>query len=145
MSQSPGPVPKRSDQLIRRNKTEIPIEKVTAIGTVPIPELDIHNPHPLVSSFYESLRHSAQNKYYEPSDWQYARLAMHLLNDLAWNPQGRGAAMKIASVNQMLTSLLVTEGDRRRVRMEVERAPSGQGAEVVSIADVYRERLAKGG
>ncbi|MDP7733655.1 hypothetical protein [Mycobacterium paragordonae] len=144
MSKSPGPVPQRSEQTVRRNKPEIPISKVTAIGNVPIPDLDIDNPHPLVTSLYESLRHSAQNKYYEPSDWEYARLTMHLLNDLVWSPGARGAAIKIASINQMLTSLLVTEGDRRRVRMEVERKPAGNGAEVVSIADLYRQRLAGG-
>src|ERR1700744_2559935 len=77
--------PKRSEELIRRNIPEVPVEKITAIGRVPIPDLDLESlgeqrVHPLVIDFYESLKESAQNKYYEPSDWQTARLAMLVLN-----------------------------------------------------------------
>lgn len=141
MAGTRGPIPKRSDQRVRRNEPDTPIDKITAIGPVPIPELDIPNAHPLVVDLYQSLKDSAQKQFYEPSDWQYARLTLHFVNKLVRST--KPSAQMLASVNQMLTALLMTEGDRRRVRLEVERnqnAPAG-GAEVVSMADLFKQRL----
>jgi hypothetical protein len=140
-----GVIPKRDDQRIRRNKPEVPTDTVTAIGAVPIPDLNIPDPHPLVEDLYESLRNSAQNRYFEPSDWAYARLTMHTINDML---KGKGeehriSPMMLAAVNTMLSNLLLTEGDRRRVRIEVERQPTGPIGTVTSISDVYRERLSQ--
>ena len=132
-------MPKRSDQVIRRNKPEVPVEKVTAIGAVLIPELGIANPHPWGYDLYRSLKNTAQRNYFEPSDWHYARLTMYVLNDMLQN-DGIGA-MKLTAVNQMLASLLLTEGDRRRLRIEIERSQDGPEATVTQIADIYRERL----
>ncbi|OHT67780.1 hypothetical protein [Mycobacteroides chelonae] len=136
-----GPVPDRSDQKVRRNKPEIPIDKVTAIGVVPIPELGLTDAHPLVEDLYQSLTESAQNRYYEPSDWQYARVTMHLLDDLLKAPWAKGAAMKITAINQMMTALLMTEGDRRRVRMEIERDKTDTGNNVINVSDLFKLRL----
>lgn len=142
-----GPIRKRDDQRVRRNKDEVETEKVTAIGLVSIPPLGLDNPHPLVEDLYRSLAESAQSRFYEPSDWQYARLTMLLLNDMIGTRLDKDgkpypiSAVKIQAVNQMMTSLLMTEGDRRRVRLEIERKQSGGDAKVVSIADAYRERL----
>lgn len=134
-----GAMPKRSDQVIRRNQPEVPITKVTAIGVVPIPELGIPNPHPIVRDMYESLRNSAQSKYYEPSDWQYARLTLHFVNKLVRSKTP--SAMMLATANTMLTSLLMTEGDRRRVRMEIERQQAPADEKVATVADLFKERL----
>ena len=139
----PGPVPNRSDQRVRRNEPEIPIEKVTEIGRVEVPDLMIADAHPFVTAFYNSLRKSAQRKYYEPSDWEYARLTLHFVNKLIWAE--KPSPTLLASVNQMLSSLLVTEGDRRRVRIEVERQASAKNDEnVVEISEIYRKRLIGG-
>ena len=139
-----GPVPKHSTQKVRRNIDEVPIQTVTAIGVVPIPELNLVNPHPLVEDLYESMRHSAQAKFYEPSDWQYARVTLHFANNLLKST--KPSAMMLAQVNTMLTSLLLTEGDRRRVRIEVERKPDGSTptGEVVTLADHYRASMERG-
>lgn len=141
-----GPVPKRSEQRVRRNKEDVPVEKVSAIGTVVPPDLDLGSDwplHPLVQSLYESLKDSAQSRYYEPSDWQLARFALHFANQLLWSP--KPSAQLLAEVTGMLSDLLVSEGDRRRVRLEIERGADKPDAEVIPISDVYRERLAKQG
>lgn len=135
-----GPIPKRSSELIRRNKQDVPVDTVTAIGTVVAPELGFTDPHPLVVDLFESLKDSAQSQYYEPSDWQYARLTFHFVDKLL--KRSDPSAMMLASVNSMLTSLLMTEGDRRRVRLEIERNP--QGGEVLDVADLFRQKLAQG-
>jgi hypothetical protein len=136
-------VPKRSDQLIRRNIPEVPIDKVPMVGSVEVPELGIPNPHKLVKDLWDAMRDSGQARFYEPSDWAYAKITLHFANKLLKARQP--TAMMLASVNQMLTPLLLTEGERRRVRMEVERNKSGITGTVtdISVADVYRERLKK--
>jgi hypothetical protein len=132
-----GPVPARSDQKVRRNLPDTPIATITAIGTVEIPDLDIRNAHPMVVDLYESMKTSAQKIYYEPSDWQYARITLHFVNRLLKST--KPSAQMLASVNQMLTSLLLTEGDRRRVRIEVERQQA-EGV-VIDVADMFRQQL----
>jgi hypothetical protein len=44
----------------------------------------------------------------------------------------------------MLTDLLVSEGARRRVRLEVERSSESEGAAVLEVADLFRQRLSQG-
>ncbi|WP_231951407.1 hypothetical protein [Nocardia terpenica] len=117
----------------------MPVESVEAIGTVAIPELGFDDPHPLIFDLYKSLSESAQSRYYEPSDWQFARFTLHFADKLL--KSGRPSAQLLAAVNQALTDLLVTEGSRRRVRLEIERGQSG--ADVIDIADLFRQKLAE--
>ena len=135
-----GPVPKRSDQRIRRNKDNGTVEKLDAIGKVAAPELNFVDPHSLIVDLFDSLKDSAQSRYYEPSDWQYAKFALHFADVLL--KSARPSAQLLASVNQMLTDLLVSEGSRRRVRLEIERSDSG--GDVLDVADLFRQRLSQG-
>jgi len=132
-----GPVPARSDQRVRRNKPDVPVDVVTAIGVVPIPDLGMDDPHPIVADLYLSLRVSAQSRYYEASDWAYAKFALHFADNLL--KAARPSAQLLATVQTMLSDLLVSEASRRRVRLEVERNQSA-GA-VLDIADLFRARL----
>lgn len=135
-----GPVPKRSDQRVRRNKDEAgPAEKVTALGSVEVPPLGLEDPHPLIVDFYESLKDSAQSRYYEPSDWQFARFTLHFADKLV--KSGKPSSQMLAAVNAALTELLVSEGARRRVRLEVEREQTK--GELIDLASMFRERMAQ--
>ncbi|WP_457062779.1 phage terminase small subunit [Mycobacteroides abscessus] len=145
-------MPKREDQRVRRNEQEIPTEKVVALGRVPVPDLGLENPHPFVVEFYESIRQSAQSNYYEPSDWQFARLTMYALNEelnaVYQSGDNKGkkkplGVMKLQVLNQMMSTLLLTEGDRRRVRMEIERnpGPTAEGGKVLTMADHFKQVL----
>jgi hypothetical protein len=141
-------VPKRSDERVRRNEPEgPPVEKVTAIGTVVQPPLGFDRPHPLVVDMYHSLGQSAQAKFYEPSDWQVARLAMLAMQQMLTARDKDGkliaiSAMKLQVLNQMFQSLMMTEGDRRRLNLEIERQGDQPGV-VVNVADVFRQKLAE--
>lgn len=142
-----GPVRKRDDQRVRRNKPEVPTEKVSVIGKVGVPELDLQDTHgvpvhPIVQDFYKSLADSAQSRFYEPSDWQLARVAMSFLNKLLHSEKPNGQLL--TTVNQILTGLLVSEGDRRRVQLEVERNQGAGDADVLDVADMFRQRLQGG-
>jgi hypothetical protein len=134
-----GPVPKRSSERVRRNKDETPVEKVTAIGTVVAPKLGLDDPHPLIVDFYEALAGSAQAKYYEPSDWQFARFTLHFADKLV--KSGKPSSQMLAAVNTALTDLLVSEGARRRVRMEVEREQTN--GQLADVAQLFRDQLAQ--
>jgi hypothetical protein len=95
----------------------------------------------MVAEIYDSMKKSAQRKYYEPSDWAYAKTTLHFLNKLLFN--SHPSAMMLSAVDSMLAKLLLTEGDRRRVRIEVERsatAPDGD-AKVLSMADRFAQAL----
>lgn len=131
-----GPIPKHSSERLRTNKDVVPIETISVVGMVEQPELGMVDPHPLTLSLYTSLGQSAQSKYYEPSDWEFAKYTMHFVDRILKSSQP--SAVMLASINTMLTNLLVTEGDRRRVRIEVERENSmGQ---LVDVAEVFRQR-----
>jgi hypothetical protein len=99
------------------------------------------DPHPLVVDLYLSLADSAQARYYEPSDWQYARFALHFADVLL--KSSRPSSQLLASVQSMMTELLFSEGARRRVRIEVERS-NPSGGDVLDVADLFRQRLAGG-
>jgi hypothetical protein len=151
-----GPVPKRESQRRRTNKKSKPKRSVGA-AKVAIPKVDAKW-HPAAKSWFNSLAKSGQSKFYEPSDWSMAWLiAESISRDL--KPQVVGIVeetgeavfavipMKGASLAAYLkamAALLVTEGDRRRAGLELERPnPAKPGADkgVSNLAD-YRSRLA---
>lgn len=132
-----GPVPKRSEERIRRNKPEVEVTKVEAAGTVPQPDLGFADPHPMIVEFWESLAVSAQAQFYEPSDWAFAKFTLHFADTLL--KSSRPSAQLLQGVNSALGDLLVSEGARRRVRMEVERNKAK--ADVVDLAEMFKERL----
>ncbi len=148
-----GPVPKRDEERVRRNVPEDPTVTVKMPGMVEIPDLgDISfmgEIHPLVTDMYDSMKESACVKFFEPTDWAYARLTLHTLNAELVSAQQQGrpiGAMKTTAINQMLSALLLTEGDRRRARLEIERAPADSGSgKVLDVTDMLRQRLASGG
>lgn len=134
------PVPKRKDQKAgHRTKAELrSIDTTVVEGKVEIPEPEDYW-HPIAKNWYESLARSGQSKYYEPSDWQVAHYiaeAMHRNLD-----NNRFSAQLFASIMSGMTSLLVTEGDRRRMRLEIERVDAEEEADaaVVAIEDYVRE------
>ena len=137
-ARTPGPVPKRSTERRRRNKeSEVEIVKPLT-GKVEQPAPD-PKWHPIALDWYESLSESGQAQFYEPSDWQAARLvAVVMSKNLR---QKQFSSVLFASVWAAMGDLLTTEADRRRVRMEIERGGEpGEPASVTAIAD-YRERF----
>lgn len=139
-SKPPGPVPKRSSERVRTHDNNV-IDKVHAFGVVRKPELGLGDSvHPIIADFWESVGESAQSRYYEASDWQYLRVSLHFLNQLL--KSGKPSAQMLTVVNQMLTDLLVSEGSRRRVRMEIERNVTNEDAEVKNISDYFRKLAA---
>ena len=138
-----GPAPKRSDQVRRRNAGEddIPVTAVPRLhDRVEAPPLGFVT-HELAMEWYKSLAESAQAAYFEPSDWNMARItAMELGRMLN---AGRPSGQLFAALWAATGDLLSTEGQRRRLRFEINRAPAEEDdtddAAILSLAERLRQ------
>lgn len=135
-----GPIPKRSEQRRRVNKPETPIVKAKGAPEVVRPEPD-EGWHPIARRMFDALGRSGQSVFFEPSDWAKAQLAAELTSRALG--QSRPPAQLFAVIDDMWSGLLATEGDRRRLRIELERAPRVDVDEDAAVAalDEYRARL----
>ncbi|MGW1015587.1 phage terminase small subunit [Streptomyces niveus] len=138
-----GPIPKRSEERRRRNKDDGPA-LVRAPAGPPLDLPDLPEPdelwHPIATDWYLSLRESGQAAFYQPSDWAVARYAAHVMSQVLLSERANGQL--VAALNSVMSSLLTTEGERRRARMELERKPAAKQAPagVTAIAD-YRASI----
>lgn len=136
-----GPIPERSEARRRRNKNDdVGLVKAPSAPPVELPELPDPSElwHPIAKDWYLSLRESGQAAFYQPSDWAMARYAAELMSRGLLDdrpPNGQ----YVAALNSVMASLLTTEGDRRRVRIELERRPSAPKLASVSPLDSYRD------
>jgi len=116
-----GPIPKRSEERMRRNKPSglellrIPADPVEPVEVPPADE----SWHPTASAWYASLCESAQSSLYEPSDWAHARLVAALMSRSLQG--GVPSGHLIHGIRAAMSGLLATEGDRRRAGVEVSR------------------------
>lgn len=131
-----GPVPKRSSERRRRNKTN-EVESAPFAGAVEQPP-GSDSWHEIARAWYASLAESGQAQFYEPSDWQTARYVAEAMTRNLEAP--RFSAQMFAAVTSAMTELLTTEGARRRARLEIERGVFNDENPVTAIED-YRKRL----
>lgn len=153
-----GPPPKRESQRRRRNKAE-PIEIAEGAVQVEIPE-PAAEWHPAAARFYASLAESGQSQFYQPSDYALAWLVAEAISrELQPAPLvvGKGETARIEMVTlppkasavsawmKAAQALLVTEGDRRRLRLELT-SPADDDDESnnsgVALIEEYRRRAA---
>lgn len=151
-----GPPPKRSDQRRRNNSPGVETAPAGDEPDVPAADADWH---PVAVMWFESLARSGQSRFYEASDWATAYLiAESISRELSPQPivVGRGEAAvvekhemppkgaSLAAWLKAMTTLMVMEGDRRRLRLELERVkPAEEVADVSELAE-YRRRLQSG-
>ena len=129
-----GVPPKRSDQRRRRNPYPSTDKAQLSINvSQPRIRSDID---PRAKRWYRSLKRSGQAEFYADSDWQTALVAAEVLDRFFANDR----ATLLAEFNRMCAALLVTEGDRRRARLELEREAPEEEAPVATEIDEYRRR-----
>lgn len=135
-----GPVPKRSDQRRRTNQPDDgPITSAIGSAVVATPEPD-ESWHQMARDWFASLAESGQSAFYEPSDWQTARIWAEVLSRQLQS--SRISAQMIAAWSAGATELLTTEGARRRGRLELERhTEDDDEAASVTALERYREQL----
>jgi hypothetical protein len=121
-----GPLPKRDEARAGHRTKAERADKVTpptpADGLVRAPVPD-GAWHPQTLSFYGALRESGQSRFYEPSDWALAvmRCRIHSLIEYAIDEGALPPASLLAEISKIDARLGVTESDRRRQRIEVDR------------------------
>ncbi len=143
-----GPVPKRSTQ--RRRTNVKPDDISTAPGTpdVAAPAAD-EAWHPVAKMLYASLAESGQSSFYEPSDWAVAYLVCESISmDLreqvvGVTPSGQAVmgtiplkGASLGAYQRAFTSLLMTEGDRRRAQVELTKPQQADPDEVRGSATI---------
>ena len=140
-----GPIPKRSEDRIRRNKPENPAT-IVALPSVPVVA-----PPPAswwaddVKALYKSLGESGMAGFYEPSDWAFAYLLCSEMTRYLDNPRQNGQVL--ATLLSGLTGLGVTEGDRRRIGIELSRGKGEAANEALAMKaseDKWHKRFSNG-
>ena len=165
-----SPIPKREEERRRRNKTtpsgqSREVEKVVVdpavledTTLVPAP-----NPNPdwgwLPRMMYDAAKRSAIRDFYEPTDWAMLFFLCQTLDDamqeqpvvIQTGPQAGEVVMVKETINGAVlgnllkgfTNLMFSEGERRRLRLEIERqaTPTGPAVLPPGVTDIRAARL----
>lgn len=131
-------IPKRSSQRRRRNKVDITHAPSDYEWEIPEPDEDWH---PVATQWYMSLQVSGQKVFYENSDWAQAFYVAEAMSRSLRT--SRISGQLFSAVISATTELLSTEGSRRRMRVELERA-ADEGDSTVSqqMADYKKMAMA---
>jgi hypothetical protein len=139
-----GPVPKRSDAVMgHRTKAELGERELAPSGTrapLPVPDADPQW-HPIAREWFESLGESGQHRFFEASDWATARYVAEAMHRHLSG--GTFGAQMFAAIMSAASELMSTEGSRRRLRLELQRAGDDAPAEPPGITAIneYRKRI----
>lgn len=134
----PGPIPKPEDQLRQpRKKSRGTVTRGEALPvTIPEPDPDWH---PLALELWDAVLKSGQSGYYQQTDWAVARDMCEELS--VYKSSVRRNAQIRSQINAMMDSLMLTEGSRRRVRVElVEHEDEAQSRGAQALVE-YRRAL----
>ncbi|MFA4083669.1 hypothetical protein ONA92_18395 [Mycobacteroides salmoniphilum] len=117
-----GPPPTRDDQRRRTNKPasygEAEAEVVGEASAPPL-ELGIPEVDEMVLDLWDSLRGSAEARFYSEADWHRVRLELRYLNAVLSRKVPSSEAWK--TVQMGLNTLLVSPADKRRLGIELKR------------------------
>jgi hypothetical protein len=125
-----GPVPKREDTRRQHIKEEDRVDRLPSgvpdgvkLGPEPPEWMDGY-----ALDFYEAFRTSGQAVFYEDSDW--AVLTLTCRNVMA--EIRKPSAVMFAAILHACSILAATEGDRRRVRIELGHGPANEDPETTA-------------
>lgn len=132
-----GPVPNRSEDLSRdrdANRGDRPAvtKGQSRPATIPDPDPDWH---PIAHMLWDSTIESGQADFYESSDYAFLYSICEDLSE--YKRSVKRSAMMFAALNAAFEALLITEGARRRVRIELQDEPQEE-AEVVDMDERRR-------
>lgn len=139
-----GPVPHRSNDLSRErdvNRSGRPDITRGELLPTDIPEADPEW-HEIAKMLWEGAATSGQRDYYQNSDWA---LLYSLCDDFSdYKNQGRRSATMAATLYAATSSLLLTEGDRRRARIELSAPVENEDDASITVLAGYKDALTKG-
>lgn len=160
-----GPIPNRDADLARKRErkgSDTPPASKGLMRDVLVPN---PNPewHEIVRTAWDALDSSGMADFYQNTDWAYAYIVLEELNAylmpgidrkaseqaskeagedvVVRYPERRLSGMTFTAIMSALQSLGMTEGDRRRMRIELEAPkPEERSAQLIAI-DGYRDLL----
>lgn len=130
----PGPVPNRESDLARPRERKGGDQQSVTKGVLRetvIPHAD-KDWHPIARKLWDGVKTSGQVDFYQNSDWA---MLYSLCDDLShYKKSGKRSGQMLQTIYSAFERLLITEGDRRRVRIELhEPEPETQEASVTAI------------
>ena len=144
----PGPVPQREEALARPRSRKGGDQQQVTRGVMRKVEIPSPDPdwHPIAKMLWDALENSGQSDFYQQSDWAFA---YSLCEDLSMyksphvskdgTEYHKRSGQMLQTIYSAMERLLVTEGDRRRVRIELhEPEPEVKLASVTAIEDAQR-------
>lgn len=140
----PGPRPRREGELARPRHRKGADQAPTVRGELrPVRQWDADPEwHPIAINLFDSLAASGQSDFYQESDWAYAYAVCDDLSQYKADPTARGSAQKLTAIYNALERLLITEGDRLRLRVELH-APVVEDAEGPEVAIMAKYQAMK--
>lgn len=136
-----GPVPNREADLARPRSRKGSDQQPVTKGEMRKVRWKRADPdwHPIAADLYNACRNSGQADFYQQSD---VALLYSLCDDLSYYKSSyKRSGQMLQSIYSAMERLLVAEGDRRRVRIELhEPEKDAQSAAVLAIAD-YKAQL----
>lgn len=124
MARRTGPMPKRSDQLIRRNKPaanrlEAVQVSLDAASILPWPVCPVEDPHSLTKMYWDGLRDSPQRTYFQPSDIAMAAFLAEMMDRSLKSGRANGQVLSVLMAG--FDSLGMSESSRRKAGIEIDR------------------------
>lgn len=144
---SRGPIPKASEDRQRRNKTPETGVRVENVGGGRSLHVVAPEPSPEWCSdarrLWDSFCQAPHvERFFTETDWAYAYFLMNEITRYAGAERQNGQVL--TAINSALASLLVTEGDRRRLGIELshENSSGATGGELskVAVMEAWKSR-----
>lgn len=134
-------MPKAVDERRRRNKPLIAGDSVRSAGRAeyPVPEPDPEWHHAILRVWRGVVASPQSHQFFQPSDWEYAWYLCDCESGNRLAP--RPSAMQTQTFISGMSDLLVTEGARRRLRIELERGKPEDDAPQRETMNKYRTSL----
>lgn len=137
----PGPVPAREASLARprerKGSDQTPVTRGVAKPTTTWTADE--DWHPIATMLFESLAQSGQSDFYQESDWAFA---FSVCDDLSYYKSAtKRSGQMLQSIMASMSNLLVTEADRRRVRIELGEDEPDHDPVSLSIVRQQKEAL----
>lgn len=138
---SRGPVPQTDESLARKRSRKGSDQPDLTIGErreTTMPDVD-EDWHPIAKELFEAAGRSGQADFYQDSDWW---LLYSICDDLSlYKKSSRRSAQFAQTLYSAMERLLIAEGDRRRVRVELHEPEKPKTGFAVVAMDQYRERM----
>ncbi len=147
MTATRGPIPKPSNRRLgHTDSTDEPVTQVEIVAVEPPYEAEPAW-QDYIQRLWNNLGRGAMAQYYQPTDWDQAFITLTILDYVICNPNPQTMQVNAAAISSCMSDLArlgVTEGDRRRLRIEAKPIGMPTLDPKIAILAEYRQIAAEG-